>query len=458
MIEIKKQTFSETFSIYFDIRMLKILLLGAISGFPWVLIGSSLSLWLKEDGLSRSTIGWAGLIFGVYAFNYLWAPLIDRIKIPFLTKKLGHRRGWIVLMQILILISLIAWSLINPSENLALVISVGLLIAIASATQDITVDALRIEQIGENEGRSMAAGAAMAVVGWWSGYKLGGVISLFSAEILQNLGFENYWQLTFLILGVLIILMNIGLMFVNENKSENREINQRNNDELISKKLGNKNVFTNFLTWIGGTISGPIISFFKKNGFSIAIGILGFVFLFKVGEAFLGRMSIVFYKEIGFSKSDIAIYSKTLGWITTVIFTLLGGLFVIRSGVLKAMFFAGILMASTNLLFSVLAWTGKSELMFAIAVIFDDIAAAFATVAFVAFISLLVDRTYTATQYALLASIGTAGRTTLASSSGALVDWLNGDWGVFFIMTALMVIPSLIILWYMRNKLNLSEK
>ena len=458
MIEIKKQTFSETFSIYFDIRMLKILLLGAISGFPWVLIGSSLSLWLKEDGLSRSTIGWAGLIFGVYAFNYLWAPLIDRIKIPFLTKKLGHRRGWIVLMQILILISLIAWSLINPSENLALVISVGLLIAIASATQDITVDALRIEQIGENEGRSMAAGAAMAVVGWWSGYKLGGVISLFSAEILQNLGFENYWQLTFLILGVLIILMNIGLMFVNENKSENREINQRNNDELISKKLGNKNFFTNFLTWIGGTISGPIISFFKKNGFSIAIGILGFVFLFKVGEAFLGRMSIVFYKEIGFSKSDIAIYSKTLGWITTVIFTLLGGLFVIRSGVLKAMFFAGILMAGTNLLFSVLAWTGKSELMFAIAVIFDDIAAAFATVAFVAFISLLVDRTYTATQYALLASIGTAGRTTLASSSGALVDWLNGDWGVFFIITALMVIPSLIILWYMRNKLNLSEK
>ena len=458
MIELKKQTISETFSIYFDKRMLKILLLGAISGFPWVLIGSSLSLWLKEDGLSRSTIGWAGLIFGVYAFNYLWAPLVDRIKIPFLTNRIGHRRGWIVLMQILILISLILWSLLNPTENLAIVISVGLLIAIASATQDITVDALRIEQIGENEGRSMAAGAAMAVVGWWSGYKLGGVISLFSAEFLQNLGFENYWQLTFIILGILIILMNIALMFVHEDKSNMREINQKSNDELISKKLGNKNIINSFLTWIGGTIGGPIISFFQKNGFNIAIGILGFVFLFKVGEAFLGRMSIVFYKEIGFSKSDIAIYSKTLGWITTVIFTLLGGLFVIRSGVLKAMFVAGILMAGTNLLFTVLAWSGKSELIFAIAVIFDDIAAAFATVAFVAFISLLVDRTYTATQYALLASIGTAGRTTLASSSGALVDWLQGDWGVFFIITALMVMPSLIILWYIRNKLNLSEK
>ena len=458
MIEIKKQTLSETFSIYFDIRMLKILLLGAISGFPWVLIGSSLSLWLKEDGLSRSTIGWAGLIFGVYAFNYLWAPLIDRIQIPFLTKKIGHRRAWIVLMQSLILICLVLWSILNPTQNLALVITVGLFIAIASATQDITVDALRIEQIGEHEGKSMAAGAAMAVVGWWSGYKLGGVISLFSAEYLQNLGLENYWQLTFLILGVLVILMNIGLMFISEGGSEDRKKKQKEDDKLISNKFNSKNIFTDLLTWIGGTVGGPIVSFFKKNGFKIALGILGFVFLFKVGEAFLGRMSIIFYKEIGFSKSDIAIYSKTLGWVTTVIFTLLGGLFVIRSGVLKAMFLAGILMASTNLLFTLLAWSDKSELLFAIAVIFDDIAAAFATVAFVAFISLLVDRAYTATQYALLASIGTAGRTTLASSSGALVDWLNGDWGVFFILTAIMVIPSLIILWFMRNKLKLSEK
>ena len=454
----KKQTLAETFSVYFDKRMIKILLLGAISGFPWVIIGSSLSLWLKEDGLSRSTIGWAGLIFAVYAFNYLWAPIIDRVRIPWLTNKIGHRRGWIVTMQSIILICLISWSIINPTANLGLVITIGLIIAVASATQDITVDALRIEQIGENEGRAMAAGAAMAVVGWWSGYKLGGVLSLFSAEFLENAGFENYWQLTFLILGILIILMNIGLMFIHETGHEDRRIKQLENDKLISSKFIKQNIFTLSLSWVAGTIGGPISSFFKKNGFQIAIGILSFVFLFKVGEAFLGRMSIIFYKEIGFSKSDIAIYSKTLGWITTVIFTLLGGLFVIRSGVLKAMFLAGIIMASTNLLFSLLAWSDKSELLFAIAVIFDDIAAAFATVAFVAFISLLVDRAYTATQYALLASIGTAGRTTLASSSGALVDWLNGDWGTFFILTALMVIPSLIILWILRNKLKLYEK
>jgi len=457
MVE-KKQSWSQSILVYKDIRMLRILLLGAISGFPWVLIASSLSLWLKEEGLSRSTIGWAGLIFGIYAFNYLWAPIIDRIQIPFLNKKLGHRRGWIVIMQATILISLIFWSLINPTQNLTLLISIGLIIAVASATQDVTVDALRIEQINDNEEKAMAAGAAIAVVGWWTGYKLGGVIALFTAEYFENIGITDYWQATFLVLGIIIILMNIGLFFVNEPIDTNRQIKQKETDVIILKKLSSNNFLSNLFAYITSTISWPIISFFKKNGFTIALGILGFVFLFKIGEAFLGRMSIIFYKEIGFSKSDIAIYSKGLGWITTVVFTLIGGVMAMRAGTIKTMFFAGALMALTNLLFAILAWTEKSELLFIIAVIADDISAAFATVAFVAFISLLVDRTYTATQYALLASLGTAGRTTLASSSGALVDWLNGDWGTFFVLTTIMVIPSLICLWFIRNKINISKK
>jgi PAT family beta-lactamase induction signal transducer AmpG len=359
------------------------------------------------------------------------------------------------MMQITILFCLIIWSLIDPGANLALVIMVGLIIAIASATQDITVDALRIEQIGKDEGKSMQAGAAMAVVGWWTGYKLGGVVALTVSSYFQKAGFENYWQLSFLVLGIVVVICNIGLMFVREQPSFERLESQKKTDLMIEKKFGSYGAFSKIIAWVSGTVAGPILSFFKQNGFKLALGILAFVFLFKIGEAFLGRMSIIFYKEIGFSKSDIALYSKGLGWITTVVFTLLGGLFAIRSGVVKAMFVSGILMASTNILFSILAWSGKSEWLFAIAVIFDDMAAAFATVAFVAFISMLVDRTYTATQYALLASIGTAGRTTLAASSGAMVDWLNGDWGIFFIITAVMVIPSLIILWFIRHKLKL---
>ena len=454
---IKKQSFSEACKVYFDKRMIKILLLGAISGFPWVIIGSSLSLWLKEEGLSRSTIGWAGLIFAVYAFNYLWAPLVDRIQIPWLTKRIGHRRGWIVLMQFIILLCLVSWSIVSPIDNLSIVIFIGLVIAIASATQDITLDALRIEQIGQNEGSSMQAGAAMAVVGWWTGYKNGGLLTLNFADFFQKQGYENYWQITFLFISIIVIIFNIGLMFVSEGQPNERLSNQKSKDQELEIKLGANSLFSKFLVWLTSTIISPVTSFFSKNGFNIALAILGFVFLFKIGEAFLGRMSVIFYKEIGFTKSDIALYSKGLGWVTTVIFTLIGGLFAIRSGVIKAMFLSGVLMASTNLLFSILAWSGKSELLFAVAVIFDDMAAAFATVAFVAFISLLVDRTYTATQYALLSSIGTAGRTTLAASSGALVDWLNGDWGVFFIITAIMVIPSLIFLFLIKDKLKLNE-
>jgi PAT family beta-lactamase induction signal transducer AmpG len=447
--------FSESFTLYLDKRMFKILLLGIMSGFPWVLIGSALSLWLKEEGLSRSAIGFAGLIFGVYAINFLWAPLIDKLKIPFLTDKIGHRKSIIIVMQFIILISLVLWSRLDPNQNLLVIIAIGLAIALSSATQDITIDALRIEQIGKDERSSMAAGAAMAVVGWWTGYKVGGIIALYSAEILQNNGVENYWQITFMILTVIIILCNIGLNFIPESNEE-RFKQQKKDDGKIADKIGS-NSFSQIAAWFIGTVLNPLLSFFKKNGLSIGLGILTFIFLFKIGEAFLGRMSIVFYKEMGFSKGDIALYSKGIGWITTIFFTLIGGIFAIRAGAIKALFIAGIIMACTNLLFTLLYWTGKSELLFAIAVLFDDMAAAFATVAFVTFISLLVDRTYTATQYALLASIGTMGRTLLASSSGAMVDWLNGNWGIFFIITAIMVIPSLICLYLIKDRIEFSK-
>ena len=442
---------------YADRRMLRILLLGIMSGFPWVLIGSALSLWLKENDLSRTTIGWAGLIFGVYAINFLWAPLIDRLHLPILSKKIGHRKSWIILMQSIIFISLLAWSFLDPSKNLWLVIAVGLGIAISSATQDITIDALRIEQIGEDEKDMLSAGAAISVVGWWTGYKIGGLVSLISADMLQKQGVENYWQISFLILSGIIMLCSIGLFFIPEKNSKDKIKLQKLADQEIIDKIGTSNNFIKIFAWLYSTVINPLLSFFKKNTLGVAFSILGFIFLFKIGEAFLGRMSLVFYKEIGFSKTDIALYSKGIGWITTVTFTLLGGLFAVRMGLIKAMFLSGILMALTNVMFSVLAWYGNSEFLFAFTVLIDDLAAAFATVAFVGFISALVDRNYTATQYALLASIGTAGRTLFASSSGMVVDWLNGDWIIFFIITALMVIPSLFCLFLIRKKINLNE-
>lgn len=444
-------------AVYKDRRLLRILLLGMISGFPWILIGTALTLWLKEGGQSRSTIAWAGLIFGVYAFNYLWAPLIDRLRIPWLTARVGHRKAWIISLQTIILLALILWSFLDPQLNLAAIIAVGLIIAISSASQDITIDALRIEQIDADETSSMAAGAAVAVVGWWTGYKAMGAVMLFVAEKFETMGYANAWQMTFLSLCGFIVIANLLLLLIPEASSAIREARQQRDQESIEATLGSTNPIARAFAWLTSSIIGPLTSFFRHNGVGIGVAILGFIFLFKLGEAFMGRMSLQFYKELEFSKSDIAIYSKTLGWITTVVFTLLGSWFAIRAGVVKALFLSGIAMACTNLLFSLLAHTGKSEWLFAFAVIVDDIAAAFATVAFVTFISLLVDRTYTATQYALLASLGTLGRTLFASSSGELVDYLDGDWSLFFIITTVMVIPSLILLWVIRNRLNLNE-
>ncbi len=426
---------STIFRGYYDRRMFRIFLIGMISGFPWVLIGSALTLWLREDGISRTAVGFAGLIFSVYAINFLWAPLIDRIKLPILGDRLGHRKGWIVLFQLAIITALLLWSQLSPTQDLTLIVALGLVIAIASASQDITLDAFRIEQVRANETASMTAGAAITVIGWWTGFKLGGLVLLNVADSFEASGDVMYWQNTFIVMIGLMVVMNIGLMLIPENPPEKQN------------PLPKDNAAAAAAVWIKDTVITPLTGFFVANGLKIGIAILAFVFLFKIGEAFMGKMSIVFYKELGFSKSQIGLYSKGLGWITTVVFTLIGGFVAMRFGSVKALLYAGIAMASTNILFSVLAWVGPNTSLFAFAIILDDLAAAFSNVAFVAFISLLVDRRYTATQYALLASIGTAGRTFFASSSGLLVDSLGGDWGLFFIITALMVIPALILLW-----------
>jgi PAT family beta-lactamase induction signal transducer AmpG len=426
---------------YYDRRMFRIFLIGMISGFPWVLIGSALTLWLKEAGQSLTLIGFVGLIFVPYSVNFLWAPLLDKIKIPFLAVMVGPRKAWILFFQLIIMLAVVGWTIHTPAENLKIIVGLGLVISIASASQDIIIDAFRIEQVDRSEEDKMAAGAAIAIIGYLSGFKLGGLIMLYVADFFEAAGYAQYWQASFLVIIGLMIVMNIGLVLIPE-KPATKDKGQSN------QELGG---FGPAFQWIKETYFNPFASFFRANGTKIAIALLSFVFLFKIGEAFLGKMSIVFYRDIGFSKSDIALFSKGLGWLTTVGFTLIGGLVAAQFGSVRALFYAGIAMASTNLMFTLLAWTGDSIVIFALAVLLDDLAAAFATVAFVAFISILVDRRYTATQYALLASIGTLGRTLLASGSGLLVDVLGGDWGLFFIITAVMVTPSLILLWYMRD-------
>jgi len=206
------------------------------------------------------------------------------------------------------------------------------------------------------------------------------------------------------------------------------------------------------------TVVQPIAEFFSRNGVKLALSILAFIFLFKIGEAFLGRMSIVFYKEIGFTNAEIGTYSKLVTWWVTIVFALLGSAVNLRLGIVKGLMIGGIAMASSNLMFSWIALVGPDTNLFLSAVLIDGFTSAWSTVAFVAFISLLCNRTFTATQYALMASLGTLGKTMLASYSGVIVDSMQGNWALFFVLTAVMVIPSLAFLWLIRKPLTALEK
>jgi len=426
----QSSSFLDTFKLYFDKRILIIFLLGMSSGFPWVIIGSAMSAWLKESDLTRSAIGFFGTITAVYAVNFLWAPLLDRVKIPLLGK-LGQRRSWIISMQMLLLIGVIAISFTDPRTGIIWTSLIALTIAIASATQDVAIDAYRIESISPEDQRLIPIGSAMATSGWWTGYSLPGALAFILAD------FDGWnWSDVYRVMALFLVALMSVVFFIKEP-----------NSSLFEKQKAVESLYgRGFKAWLLVTIVEPFREFFSRNGVKIALLILSFIFLFKIGEAFLGRMSIVFYKEVGFTNTEIGTYSKLIGWWVVIIFSIIGGIVNSHFGIIKGLFIGGIAMAASNLMFAWIAVVGPDTNLFLATVIVDGFTGAFATVTFVSFLSYLTSRSFTATQYALMASLGNLARTTLSSFSGVMVDKLDGNWSLFFIITALMVIPSLIML------------
>ncbi|QXC58972.1 MFS transporter [Vibrio mimicus] len=416
-------------------------MLGCASGFPWVLIGSNMTGWLKDAGLSRAAIGYFGSIFTVYAINFLWAPLVDRVKLPILHSMLGQRRSWIFFCQCIILIGTLLIAGINPANNLILTSLFALGIAIASATQDVAIDAFRIDSFSKSESSKLPQASAMAVIGWSTGYSLPGYFAFVNADSMG-------WNGVYYIMAGVVGLLMLFTLLVGEPQTQRDQLQQlaeERHQQIVSNRI---------LRWLTVTVFEPFIDFFRRNGFRVALTLLLFVFLFKIGEAFLGRMSIAFYKEIGFSNEQIGYYSKLLGWGITILFTLLGSLVNIKFGIVRGLMIGGIAMASSNLMFAWIAKVGPNEHLFLATLVVDNFTSAFSTVAFVSFLTLMTGQAFSATQYALLASLGNLGRTTIASFSGELADYLN-DWSLFFILTAVMVIPSLIMLYSLRHDFSL---
>ncbi|MDW6001665.1 AmpG family muropeptide MFS transporter [Vibrio mangrovi] len=431
-------TWKATIQSYLDKRLAWVLMLGCSSGFPWVLIGSNMSGWLKDAGFTNTDIGYFSSIFVVYSVNFLWSPLVDRIHLPLLGRRLGQRRSWIIVCQsIILLCTLLIASFSNPSTHFMMTYLVALVIAFFSATQDIAIDAFRIDSFSKAEESKLPQASAMAVIGWWTGYSLPGYLAFTNAD-------QYGWNAVYFgMAAVMVILMAFTLM-------TREPVTHRDRLQQQAEARHHKYIESPILLWISVTVVEPFIDFFKRNGTRVALTILLFVFLFKIGEAFLGKMSISFYREVGFSNEQIGYYSKMLGWWATMFFTLLGSMVTVRFGIVKGLMIGGVAMSASNLMFSWIAQAGPNEHLFLATVIVDNFTTAFSTVAFVSFLTLMTGQAFSATQYALLASLGNAGRTVLSSFSGALVDYLD-NWSLFFVLTAVMVIPSLIMLYSLRH-------
>lgn len=431
------------FEPYRDRKMLTLLALGFSSGLPAPLVFSNLSIWLRDVGVSKADIGLFALASTPYAINFLWAPLLDRVRIPWLGIRLGRRRSWALLTQILLLIAIVILSSIDPTVGLAAMAMAVLFVTLVSATQDIVVDAYRIEILDRTQ---YGAGSAAGIWGWHLGGTLvGGAGGLYLAHAFG-------WQAAYLLLagGVLIgmaaVLLSpepVVVVSAETLQHEQRVI------AYVQRWRGLPSLFRNVISWFYITVAAPLIEFARRDGWLL---ILLFIFVFKLGDALLGRMSGVFYRELGFGLTDIATVGKVYGTLANLIGIVIGGILVARIGILKSLFVSGIATAATNLSFAWLATMGQHQGVFIFAVMSDSFTTGLVTVALVAYLSSLCNSAYTATQYALLASLSNLARIWFSASSGMMVEALDNDWALFFQLCAVIALFGLPLLWWIMKR------
>ena len=434
---------TQTFAPYRDRRMLTLLILGFSSGLPAPLVFSNLSIWLRDLGVSRTEIGLFALAATPYAINFLWAPLVDRLRLPWLSARFGRRGGGALFTQSLLMLAIFLLSLTNPAQNLMLVALAVLFVTFMSATQDIVIDAYRIELL---EPHLYGAGSAAAIWGWHLGGTLVGAAG--GLILAEHFG----WNTAYMVLAAGILIGMVAVLFSPEPKQtisaatlaeESRVLAHLDHFKELPKHLRAA------MGWIYVSLLAPFAEFTRRKGW---LWILAFIFIFKLGDALLGRMSGVFYRELGFSLLEIAEVSKLYGFGANIVGILLGGILVARVGMLKALFISGLATATTNLTYAWLAASGQSYAIFVTALIADNFTTGLVTVAFVAYLSSLCNSAYTATQYALLSSLGNLARIWLSASSGLKVDKLDGDWAVFFMLTAVIALAGLPLLWVIMRR------
>ncbi len=413
-------------TVYFDRRMLIMAGLGFSSGFPLLLVFGTLNLWLDASGISYALIGAFSLVKTPYSFKWMWSPIIDRVRLP-LFERLGRRRGWAVFTQLVVMSAIWGMSFIRPAEHTCWMALMAVMVTIASASQDIVLDAFRIESFRDKE---QGAGAAVFVLGYRLGMIFSGAVALWLAAYMS-------WNQVYFIMGFGAFVGIITVLCSKEPARDRRYKEPKLKGSFRQRLHG----------FVDKAVVEPFADFMKRPNWKL---ILLFVFLYRMSDAYMGPMANVFYVKMGFSTMEIASVSKLFGMAATIFGGIVGGIVVSRFGIMKSLWICGVLQGVTTLAFVVQAYAGHNICVLIGCISLDNISGGMCVSAFVAYMSSLCNVAYTATQYALLSSFMSFARDVFAATSGFAAAAVS--WDVFFILTSLMVVPGLVVLYVLQKR------
>ncbi len=420
--------FLELVSVYWESRLIIIFFMGFASGLPLALTTTVLQWWLSDAGVSLTAIGLFALVATPYSLKFFWAPLIDSVPLPVLSNMLGRRRSWMIMIQIALMGSIIGLGLTKPEVTPMLTAVLALAVAFFSASQDIVIDAYRIEILDEDE---QGAGAAMT----HAGYRLGALASGAGALFLFD------WAGPSLIYGLIGGLVLVGFI-----TALCAPIPRT--DHLDRTSAGSAGV------WLKRKIVSPFVEFFQRSEFSAALVILAFIVLYKFCDSFLGAMAYPFYYQIGFTGGQVGMASGTFGKFATVAGAFAGGLVVKRYGILRSLLIGGLVQMFSNLMYAAQAAVGPDYRFLFLTITIENISGGMANSAYIAYLSMLCNTHYTGTQYALFASFTMFARTWLVTPSGWAAEKLG--WISFFVLSTFVAVPGLLLLLWMMKRLPMS--
>ncbi len=433
------KTWLQSAKIYLERRVATLFLLGFSAGLPILLVFSTLSFWLRETGVSRENIGYFSWIALAYAFKWIWAPFVDRLSIPILTRYLGRRRSWLLLSQVSIVLSLVGMAMSDPQVNLTFFVIFAVIVAYSSATQDIVIDAYRIESAPE---KFQAAMAAAYMTGYRLAMIMAGAGSLaIAAWASPSDAYQlSAWSFSYLVMAGCMFVGIITTFICHE-----PEYIDKHNKELkrIESKLEHQHIpkfLSRFVAWLNISIVAPFSDFFKRYG-KQSLMILLLIATYRISDIVMGIMANPFYVDMGYTKGEVAAISKVFGVIMTLVGAGLGGILLTRYSTYSILFLGAFLVVITNLTFAVLALVGKDLVLLTLIISMDNISAGIATTAFITYISKLTNIEFSATQYALLSSMMLLFPKFVAGFSGLYVDGFG--YVNFFISSALIGIPVL---------------